>query len=374
MRDALAVYRALPHPRIIRLLDERETEHGLAAVFAWAEGECLHAHWTFDERPKLTHPQSPYVKFRGLPLAKKRDAAETLFDVLCYSEEKGYTAVDFYDGSVLYDFETDAAMICDVDYFRKKPVVNDRGEGWWGSSRLKAPEEYALGARIGSDTNVFTLGRLLLFLFAGEDHPDREHWEDTEARWQAVEKATRNDREERFQTLWEFWEAWKQGGPDRGPLAVREVPVGREKREIARKILESLPAWFGNTEAREEYIWKSGGLPFAAAFRGERPIGFLALRETARFSAELMVLGVLPGEHRSGAGRKLVEWALELCGQKGYEFLHVKTLAQDAESPAYARTRAFYHAMGFRDLEVFPTLWNEENPCLLLVKAVERVK
>lgn len=39
-------------------------------------------------------------------------------------------------------------------------------------------------------------------------------------------------------------------------------------------------------------------------------------------------------------------------------------------SPEYARTRAFYHAMGFVDLECFPTLWDAGNPCLVLVKAL----
>ena len=36
----------------------------------------------------------------------------------------------------------------------------------------------------------------------------------------------------------------------------------------------------------------------------------------------------------------------------------------------YARTRAFYLAMGFRPLEEFTQLWNEQNPCLLMVKRI----
>lgn len=370
LRGALQVYRDLPHPHVIRLLREVETPRGLAAVFDWAEGDCLYAHWTFDRWDRHTHPESPYVKFRALPLAEKRKAADVLFDFLAYAEERGYAAVDFYDGSILYDFETGTVTICDIDFFRKKPVVNDLGEQWWGSRRLKAPEEYELGAEIGSDTNVFGLGRLLLCLLAGEEHPDREHWEDTEARWQAVQRAVRSAREERFPSIWNFWEAWKRGGPDLGPVTVREVKEGREKRETARAVLEALPGWFGVPGSREEYIWKSGSQPFAAAFRGERPIGFLALRKTSPYAAELMVLGVLPEEHRSGAGRKLVEWALEKCREQGAEFLQVKTLDESAYSPGYARTRAFYRAMGFRELEVLPTLWDRTSPCLLMVRTV----
>ena len=48
----------------------------------------------------------------------------------------------------------------------------------------------------------------------------------------------------------------------------------------------------------------------------------------------------------------------------------MKTLDAAHPSPEYARTRAFYHAMGFVDLECFPTLWDAGNPCLVLVKAL----
>ena len=48
----------------------------------------------------------------------------------------------------------------------------------------------------------------------------------------------------------------------------------------------------------------------------------------------------------------------------------MKTLDATHPSPEYARTRAFYHAMGFVDLECFPTLWDAGNPCLVLVKAL----
>jgi len=36
--------------------------------------------------------------------------------------------------------------------------------------------------------------------------------------------------------------------------------------------------------------------------------------------------------------------------------------------PGYARTRAFYAAMGFEPLEEIVQVWGPDNPCLLLVK------
>ncbi|MFP9213188.1 GNAT family N-acetyltransferase, partial [Enterococcus faecalis] len=32
----------------------------------------------------------------------------------------------------------------------------------------------------------------------------------------------------------------------------------------------------------------------------------------------------------------------------------------------------FYESLGFSRLEVFPNLWDEQNPCLVLVKKLEQ--
>jgi hypothetical protein len=48
--------------------------------------------------------------------------------------------------------------------------------------------------------------------------------------------------------------------------------------------------------------------------------------------------------------------------------LQVKTLSVRSADANCARTRAFYVGMRFVPLEEFPTLWNEQNPCLMLVK------
>lgn len=370
LREAEKVYLALPHPSVIRYLGHLETEHGFALLFDWAEGECPHAHWEFDKKPKFTHPDSAYRKLRTLPLAKKRRTAETLFDFLCFAEQKGWTAVDFYDSSFLYDFERDTLTICDIDLFRRAPVTNDLGSRWPGSPRLKAPEESELGAAIDSVTNVFTLGKLLLFLFAGEEYQDKAHWEDTETRWVLVQKALSPNREARFSSLREFWEAWKEGGFDAGAVTLRVISNPREKQQIARFILEALPGWFGMKESRENYIAESAKLPFAAVFREGKAIGFLSLRETSPEAAEIFVMGVLREEHRHGAGKQLVDWAKSLCREQGYTLLQVKTLDGSHPDPGYARTRAFYQAVGFHELECFPTLWDEENPCLIMVQEI----
>ena len=56
---------------------------------------------------------------------------------------------------------------------------------------------------------------------------------------------------------------------------------------------------------------------------------------------------------------------------EGVKFLQVKTVSSDRDCKAYAKTREFYLGVGFTPLEVFPTLWDKANPCLLLVKSLQ---
>ncbi|MBQ2934710.1 MAG: hypothetical protein IJD96_00570 [Lachnospiraceae bacterium] len=55
-------------------------------------------------------------KFKELPVGKKLKAIEVLFSFLQNINQKGYVAVDFYDGSIMYDFSKDVTTICDIDF------------------------------------------------------------------------------------------------------------------------------------------------------------------------------------------------------------------------------------------------------------------
>lgn len=140
-----------------------------------------------------------------------------------------------------------------------------------------------------------------------------------------------------------------------------------EKKRITRAVLEDLPEWFGIDESREEYIQESGNMPFIAAIKGAEAVGFMALRETSPFTAELYVCGVKKRFHRSGAGSAMFAALRKEAQLRGYEYLQVKTVAAGCY-PEYDATRMFYERMGFRALEVFPTLWDESNPCLIMVQ------
>ena len=152
-------------------------------------------------------------------------------------------------------------------------------------------------------------------------------------------------------------------------MEIREITLPNDKQRIAREVLEALPEWFGIPKAREEYIKKSAAQPFFAAFDGENAVGFLCLDETGKDTAELYVMGVLKDHHRRGVGRRLFEAAKERARALGYSFLQVKTV-QMGKYPEYDATNRFYLALGFREFEVFPTLWDEWNPCQIYVMSL----
>ena len=152
-------------------------------------------------------------------------------------------------------------------------------------------------------------------------------------------------------------------------MEIREIKESAEKQRIARLVLEALPEWFEIEETREAYIRDSADLPLFAAFDGDRPVGFLCLKETGKDTAELHVMGVMKEYHRKGAGRELVLKAKEAAAQAGYSFLQVKTV-QMGRYEDYDRTNRFYLALGFKEFEVFPLLWDEANPCQVYVMSL----
>ena len=152
-------------------------------------------------------------------------------------------------------------------------------------------------------------------------------------------------------------------------MKIIEIVNDLQKQNIARHILELLPDWFGITEAREEYISDSVGKVFFCAYDEENPVGFLYLKQTGKDTVELAVMGVLKAYHRNGIGKALFESAKNVIAEKGYSFIQVKTV-QMGKYEDYDKTNRFYLALGFKELEVFPTLWDENNPCQIYVMAV----
>ncbi len=151
---------------------------------------------------------------------------------------------------------------------------------------------------------------------------------------------------------------------------IEEIKDKQLKRHIARSILETLTDWFGITESREQYIKDCEEQIFVAAKEAGKEIGFICLKETGKDTVEIAVMGVLKEYHRHGIGKELIKAAKDIAVEKGYSFLQVKTV-QMGFYVDYDKTNLFYCNVGFKEFEVFPMLWNENNPCQIYVMALK---
>lgn len=224
LKKAAGLYQELAHPNLIRIIEHFPHENLYVVVFDWAEGECLFDFWNFEKYKQGKPAIRPSDRFHTLSAQKKLQCAEVLFSFIEKTAEKGYVAIDFYDGSIMYDFNTDHTMICDIDFFRKAPSYNDMGEKLFGTKRLKSPEEYILGAKLDERTNVFTLGALLFDFFGEFSSSDiaeryeknaffpcsREKWELNTACYEAAGKAVSTGRNDRYDTIRDFHSAWEK--------------------------------------------------------------------------------------------------------------------------------------------------------------------
>ncbi len=225
LKNAMPLYESLKqHPNLIELIEHYELENLYVAVFKWSDGDCLFDYWNFEKYSKNPLLKSPYTKFKQLPIEKRLKSVSIIFEFLTQIELMGYVAIDFYDGSIMYDFKNDFTMICDIDFFRKKPTYNDMGETFWGTKRLKSPEEYVYGAVIDEATNVFTLGALIFNFFGSYSENDisqmyknssffpcaLENWELSKELYKVSIKAVKEDRNKRYNSISDFFISWNE--------------------------------------------------------------------------------------------------------------------------------------------------------------------
>lgn len=195
LRATVPVYRDLMHLNLIKLLGAEELPGAFAMIFDWTDAACM----------GRQYPES-HAQFMALPIADKLRVFADVSDFLAHTASKGYVAIDFYDGSILYDSARKQTLICDIDFFRKQPCINDMGR-MWGSSRFMSPEEYELGASLDEISNVYTLGATAFSLFADSDR-SREAWPLDNRRYTVAMKAVSQNRIERHSSIREFINDW----------------------------------------------------------------------------------------------------------------------------------------------------------------------
>ena len=216
LKDAVEKYKNIHHQNLIKYVDSFDINEFFAVIFEYADGECLFDHWNFEKYKNDSTLITPIQKFKKLEISKRIDAVYKLFSFFETFINAGYVAVDFYDSSIIYNFEKDEATFCDIDLFRKLPTKNDLGKDYYGTKRLKAPEENELGATIDELTNEFTLGAIIFDIFSNVSNNDKryeigmfipndlEEFELNTKTYNVLLKATNYDRNNRYTLINEF--------------------------------------------------------------------------------------------------------------------------------------------------------------------------
>ena len=207
LKSSVPLYRELKHESLMKLIEHFPVQNGYVLIFDWFEGECLHPHWSFPPPEKYKNPNSPFYKFKHLSVRARMNSLNSIFSFHTYVEKKNYVAIDFYDGSILYNFNTNETKICDIDLYSKKPYINIMGR-LWGSSRFMSPEEFQLNTMIDERTNVFNMGAIAFTLLGGELDRSFIKWDASRELYEVASRAVNENRAERYASVKDFYEAW----------------------------------------------------------------------------------------------------------------------------------------------------------------------
>ena len=197
LKRTVPIYQDLAHPNLIKLIKAEEGDSGFAMIFEWADAECMHP----------MYPRSR-KKFMQMSIETRHQVFEEILAFHAHAVKQGYVAIDFYDGSIMYDFGNRKTIICDIDFYAKAPYINEMGR-LWGSSRFMSPEEFQLGAIIDEITNVFAIGAVAFALFGNERDKCIEKWNVSKELFDVAKKAVSDGRNERQQSIEQLIAEWK---------------------------------------------------------------------------------------------------------------------------------------------------------------------
>ncbi|MDF2651521.1 MAG: hypothetical protein K0Q73_7326 [Paenibacillus sp.] len=195
LKSTVSIYQDLRHPKLIEIIDHKEIKEGYLTVFEWIEGECMGKQY------------GAFDKFLNLPLEDKFNIYKDILLFHQHVNQRGYIAIDFYDGCIMYNFTSKQTMICDIEFYSKKPVINKFGR-MPGSSRYMSPEEFQLGTEIDERSNVFVMGATAFQLLGGGSDRSLEKWKADEKLYTIALKAIDIEKENRYRTIDEYYDAW----------------------------------------------------------------------------------------------------------------------------------------------------------------------
>ena len=95
LRVTVPKYKDLKHPLLINQIDAKEISGGFLAVYDWFDGEGCG--WMHPEAQK---------RFLALPNKEKLRVYDGILEFHAHVIDCGYIAIDFNNGTFLYNFET----------------------------------------------------------------------------------------------------------------------------------------------------------------------------------------------------------------------------------------------------------------------------
>ena len=197
LKATVPIYQDLAYPNLIRFLKAEEIGGGFAAIFEWTDSECMGRQYPLSRQ-----------RFLQLPYSDRLRVYEDILQFHAHVIDHGYVAIDFYDGSVMYDFQDRKTVICDIDFYARLPYTNRMGR-MWGSTRFMSPEEFEQGADIDEITNVYLMGATAFALFADYERTP-ERWQLGEELYSVALKAVSNDRKHRQQSIRQLIFEWNE--------------------------------------------------------------------------------------------------------------------------------------------------------------------
>lgn len=153
-------------------------------------------------------------------------------------------------------------------------------------------------------------------------------------------------------------------------MRVEVAIVTDQVPQSVAELLRDLPEWFGIEASVLSYVDAARTLPTTAAVLDGEIVAVCLVRRHTQHAAEVELLAVRRDLHRRGIGRRLIRRFEADLTAEGMKLLQVKTFGPSGDSAEYARTRAFYAALGFVPLEERTDIWGPDNPCLISVKAL----